>query len=203
MNIEISTIGGKTINIDFAAKKATIEAIGLSGRIDGRAQTIIPAIARKLPPAAKGATHYLSIAGQMVVLAPGSGEKYNAAYGAVLAAECEAEQARLEAAVPGVHALRAAYDGETAYQDAFERMMADEQNDGVNPPRRPASNSDELAAQYPRAVVYLRAEGYSCAAHDLKASAGRKAMNILASGGSIEDAENILSNWLPASVAWN
>lgn len=118
------------------------------------------------------------------------------------AAEAERQAARdaLESAVPGVHRLielyeRASNDAEQHYEQ-FEAMMADENNDGVRPPK--AINQDWRAeydaarAELPRAAFYLKAklqsENVSWADNTGKGEAGLKAMAILASGGSIEDA---------------
>ncbi|TYB18845.1 hypothetical protein FXB85_11145 [Aggregatibacter actinomycetemcomitans] len=81
--------------------------------------------------------------------------------------------------------------------------MEDEYNDGVNMPRRPTSNIDELCAKYPRAAMYLKADSYSNAENYDKASAGDKAKKLLNEGGSIEDAQKILDNWLPESAYWD
>jgi len=115
---------------------------------------------------------------------------------AVDAAEAE-RRAKAEALarnVPGLEELREVYAEEDAYRHAFNRMMADEQNDGVRPPRKPARSGAEVAARYPRAAVYLKAECY--AAHDMKVSAGKRACELLAAGGSVEDATAILEGWV-------
>ena len=112
------------------------------------------------------------------------------------------QRAALAANVPGLDALKAAVSGEERYNRQFDRMMNDENNDGARPPASPRGpSSQELAAKHPRAAAYLRAEGYANAAHDQKAAAGKRAMELLAAGGSVEDADAILKNWLPAT-AW-
>jgi len=115
----------------------------------------------------------------------------------------EARENSLELAVPGLASLRAARADEARYREEFERMMEDEGNDGVNPPTKPAVSSSDLAAQYPRAALYLKAESYSCASNDRKASAGSKAAAILANGGSEDEARAVLDNWLPDSAMWD
>jgi len=118
---------------------------------------------------------------------------------AAMAAEAEAERAeaeRMAKNVPGLDELQAAIDAEGQYRREFNRMMDDENNDGVNPPKYPSASSAELAKQFPRAAVYVRAEGYSMANHWAKAKAGEEAREIIASGGSIFDAEATLANWL-------
>lgn len=124
-----------------------------------------------------------------------------AEYEQARADEAKAKAAALEAAVPGLEILReakrAARDDAERYRRQFNRMMEDEDNDGANPPRPEnpalAASSAALAAQYPRAVLYLKAEAQHDNTHWAdntgKGAAGRKAMEILAAGGSIEDAQ--------------
>ena len=113
------------------------------------------------------------------------------------------EQAALESAVPGISVLRQAYEADDSYHDDFRRVMESEQHDGIRMPKRPAVDIPALEAQYPRAVLYLRAEAYSDASHHLKAAAGKKAMQLLRDGGNEADAEVILQNWLPAESIWD
>ncbi len=123
-----------------------------------------------------------------------------AEYRANYIAAREARENSLALAVPGLASLRAARADEARYRAEFERMMEDEYNDGVNPPAKPAVSSSDLAAQYPRAALYLKAESYSCASNHHKAAAGSKAMQLLAEGGSDDDARTVMDNWLPASA---
>ncbi|KYK95149.1 hypothetical protein [Aggregatibacter actinomycetemcomitans] len=109
----------------------------------------------------------------------------------------------MEAKYPGITELQKAYSDHAYYQEQFQRAMEDEYNDGVNMPRRPTSNIDELCAKYPRAAMYLKADSYSNAENYDKASAGDKAKKLLNEGGSIEDAQKILDNWLPESAYWD
>lgn len=106
------------------------------------------------------------------------------------------EKAAEEAAIPGLRELRAAYDAEEKYRSDFAAAMEDEMRDGVNMPVAPRTDIDALAAQYPRANLFLKAEGYADASHYAKASAGRKAMTLLREGGTIEEAAAILDGWL-------
>lgn len=110
-------------------------------------------------------------------------------------AQAEEQEKRLEETVPGVKILREAYRERASYHEAFNRAMEDEYNDGVNMPKHPNADIEALEAQYPRAVVYIRADGYCSASHDAKASAGAKAKALLEEGGSIEEAEKILDTW--------
>ncbi len=116
-------------------------------------------------------------------------------------AEWEIYNAWQASNVPGLAELRkaqdAAYNEDCRYDQQFEKMMEDEQNDGVNPPAayNKQQTASVLAAQFPRAAVYLKAEGYLQASNDKKYSAGKKAMEIIATGGTIEEAEVTLKNW--------
>jgi len=98
-------------------------------------------------------------------------------------------EAKLKANVPGLDELRAAYEQAEQEYEAFARMMDDEQNDGARPPK-PAANPAELAAKYPVAAAYLKAEAWSMASHYAKAAAGRKAMERIANG---EDHRTVLT----------
>lgn len=104
-------------------------------------------------------------------------------------------QQALEKSVPGITLLQAAMRGEAAYFEAMQVMMDNEMNDGVNPPIRPDVDTESLKAKYPRAALYVKADAYSDADHYAKSDAGKKAKNLLESGGSEADAENILTNW--------
>ncbi len=122
----------------------------------------------------------------------------------------EAKAAAFAANVPGYAELQAALDAaqneQHRYHSAFDRMMDDENNDGANPPKAEnksfAKRARELAAQYPRAATYIKAQGYLLSDNTHKYAAGRKASELVAAGGDLAEAESILENWLPAS-AWN
>lgn len=105
------------------------------------------------------------------------------------------EADKSEQAVPGLAELESAIFAAERYADQFAAMMDDEMNDGVRPPAQPGCDIDALKAQYPRAAVYITADSYCNASHYAKASAGRKAKELLLSGGSLEQAKKILSNW--------
>ena len=115
------------------------------------------------------------------------------------AAAAKAETLRRN--VPGIEELEAARNAEARYDRAFGRMMDDEDNDGARPPAAPKGPSArEMAAKYPRAALYLKAEGYWLGSHDARVAAGERAMKLLAEGGSEEEARKVLDNWLPASA---
>ena len=121
------------------------------------------------------------------------------------AAYKQSKEDALEANVPGIHealTLSAAASNESArYRRDFNRMMDDESNDGARPPKPENHTASEklsvLLANNPRAALYLKAksqdESTSWADNTGKGAAGRKAMEILATGGSIEDATAALA----------
>lgn len=86
------------------------------------------------------------------------------------------------AAIAGLPEIRAAIEAEERYRAEFDVMMDDENNDGARPPKRPATDVAQLMAEYPRAAAYLKAESWSMAAHDVKASAGSRALEKIISG---------------------
>ncbi len=53
-----------------------------------------------------------------------------------------------------------------------------------------------LKKQYPRAALYVTAEGYANASNYKKMAAGREAMEIIRTGGSLKKAKKCLENWL-------
>lgn len=110
--------------------------------------------------------------------------------------------------VPGLKELEAAQDAadneDYRYHHEYERAFDSE--GGWSP--RPIDESlrekaNELAHQYPRAAMYLRAQGYTYASNFHKTAAGRKAMELIASGGNLQEAQNILRNWVPEESKWN
>jgi hypothetical protein len=115
------------------------------------------------------------------------------------------QDAALEAAVPGLaEAIRlsdAAYNERERYSRAFDRMMADEYNDGARPPKPEDKTIGEKftahLTAHPRAALYLKAKGQHESSHWAdntgKGAAGQKAMDILAAGGSMEDASVALA----------
>lgn len=113
------------------------------------------------------------------------------------------KETQLTTNVPGLAELRKAYANEENYREAFGRMMEDEQNDGARPPKPVMIKSDDVAQQYPRAAMYIKAEAYSRASHYAKSSAGDKAMELIQQGGDLKEAQKILDNWLPESAKWD
>jgi len=91
-------------------------------------------------------------------------------------------RAELLTNVPGLEILENARNAEHQYMEDFNAMMDDEQNDGVNPPSKPTVKSSDIAAQYPIAAAYLKAQSYEYASHFTKSAAGRKAKNAISEG---------------------
>lgn len=112
--------------------------------------------------------------------------------------------ADLETNVPGLAwasalwaRLVAAREG---YSRDFEKLIASESNDGVRPPTSIVDLErewSEFAAAHPRAILYRAAERQVAAASVFdpidKEEPARKALEILASGGSIDDAREALA----------
>ncbi len=121
------------------------------------------------------------------------------------AQKLEAAAQKLEAAVPGLaEAIRlsdAAYIERQRETRAFDRMMADEYNDGARPPKAADKTIGEKLTAHlavnPRAALYLKAkrqlESSHWADNTGKGAAGQQAMDILAAGGSIDDASVALA----------
>jgi len=138
-----------------------------------------------------------------VLLTKVEADAINKARDAYIADRRAKKENQLVTHVPGLAELRKAYDAEENYQEAFNRMMENGQNDGVNPPKPVAVKSSDVAGKYPRAALYLKAEAYSRASHYAKVTAGKKAMEIIEDGGDLARAESILNNWLPVEAMWD
>lgn len=96
-------------------------------------------------------------------------------------AAAAAKQAKIDA-IEGLKEIHDALEAQADYYRAFDRMMEDENNDGVCPPKRPTGNIAELKAKYPRAAAYIAAEKYSNASNYAKAIAGDKALEKIING---------------------
>lgn len=97
-------------------------------------------------------------------------------------------KAKKEKNIPGLDILQDAICAVNKYHNDFEKMMNDEFNDGVNPPKNPNTDLNALRAQYPVAAAYLKAESWSRARHDVKSNAGSRAMIKIESGENAEAA---------------
>lgn len=105
--------------------------------------------------------------------------------------------AALEAVMPGLSAVRAAWDAHEAYGHDFRSMLEDEGNDGLIAPIRPGANLDTLAEQYPAAALYVRIErALDTASNEDKIADLKDARAILEAGGPIADAREAVGTWL-------
>lgn len=100
---------------------------------------------------------------------------------AAQAQEKAEHQAKIDA-IEGLEEIRAAEIALEKYHAAFERMMEDESNDGVNPPAKPRVDIAALIAKYPRAAAYRKAESWTYSGHYAKSAAGQRAMERIENG---------------------
>lgn len=101
-------------------------------------------------------------------------------------AEAEAK-GRLEAmGVPTLRAIRTEWEN---YRRAFARAV--ERGDG-RMPAKPALEAEDVAKEYPDAVLYLKAEAYSQASHYAKAGAGSRAVEAIKAGADPAEAVAIM-----------
>jgi len=84
--------------------------------------------------------------------------------------------------IPGLAELEKNIAEWDYYQEIQQKMMENEMNDGVNPPRRPKKEVVETAAQYPIAAAYVKADNWSMASHYAKSTAGSKAKKRIEDG---------------------
>ena len=110
------------------------------------------------------------------------------------------------AAIEGLTELQNAINAELSYSKAFNRMMEDEYNDGVNPPSKPKNSSTELKQKYPRAAAYIKAENWKYANHYAKSAAGSKAVERIINGENwnivITEMEQEFSDYCKENI-WN
>lgn len=106
---------------------------------------------------------------------------------AILKAETEAKENAYQdrekaiAGIEGLTELKKAINAERAYHKEFNRRMEDE---GLSsfPPNLPKVKSSDIAAQYPRAAAYIKAEAWTMASNSAKYSAGKKALERIING---------------------
>lgn len=84
--------------------------------------------------------------------------------------------------IEGLSELRAAIEENNAYQESFHQMMANEDNDGIYPPKTPQYSVAELMRKYPSAAAYLEAEEYSESENYAQSTIGEKALNRMRTG---------------------
>lgn len=124
---------------------------------------------------------------------------------AAVATQRAEKAAAFEAAVPGaaeiIKLAEKVGNDYARYEQRFSKMMEDEGNDGALPPKTP---NEALALELkrkldasPRAALYLKAMRQKASSgwadNSGKGAAGKRAMEILEAGGSIEDATAALS----------
>ena len=93
--------------------------------------------------------------------------------------------------IPGIELLRAAREAAQRYHREFRKMMEDGHNDGARPPRKPTTDPDALAREYPIAAAYLKAEAWEGASHYVKAGIGRRAKSRKVAG---EEAARVIAD---------
>jgi len=204
--ITIETPTGKIVNVNLDNNTVNIPDTGLTGELtDSRAYPVPASTPDDIIKS--GATHFVqhNVDGQraVVFLDAKNAEILNDALKANALDKIKSQREQLAAAIPGLNKLYQAINAENEYEHAFDLMMEDEQNDGANAPSHPATDVRDIAAKYPKAALYVRAENYSLAANYHKSSAGNKAMEILINGGSMDEVSEILENWLPESAQWD
>ncbi len=101
--------------------------------------------------------------------------------------------------LPGLDELLGAEADEDRYHWEFRKMMDDEYNDGVHPPRRPRVSLDRLRQQYPAAAAYLECRRIERSSHwaSTRGSHFRAAAERILNGENWEDAR------AKASEAWS
>jgi hypothetical protein len=106
---------------------------------------------------------------------------------------------KLNKNVPGLEELEKIKEEWDTYYYKFEKMMNDEFNDGVNPPKKPSKTIEEVTSLYPIASAYLKAESFILSNHHAKYSAGKKAKERIINGEDfkvvIEDMEKEWSDY--------
>lgn len=90
------------------------------------------------------------------------------------------ERAAKIAAIPGLAEIRAARADLDAWQREFNASFDDVGGLGVR--QKPSYDIPAMLAAYPTAAAYLEAESFASALHDVKASAGRKALAAIING---------------------
>lgn len=116
------------------------------------------------------------------------------------------EDKRKEIMFPGITELEEIRKRWDEAWDKNRRAWDNIENNPKYAPINTATIEDELnaaRAKYPRAAAAINAKGYAMAEHPSKAAAGKKALELLKNGGSLEEAQSILDNWLPEEAMWD
>ncbi len=109
-------------------------------------------------------------------------------------------QANLKKNVPGLTELRNAISSNEREYEAQRSSIY-----GGSGRLHTAKTTDlsGLKKKYPRAALYVRAEGYLYASNYKKSAAGREAMEAIRKGESLKKAEKILDNWNKGYNIWD
>jgi hypothetical protein len=99
--------------------------------------------------------------------------------------EAAAKSAAKKVEIEGLDELYAIHAEWQNYNYRLERAYNSE---SAIMPKSPKVKEADVAAKYPRAAAYYKAEGYANASHVDKARAGRRAMSKIAAGGDYEAA---------------
>lgn len=93
------------------------------------------------------------------------------------------------AAIEGLEELQDARNAEANYHHEVNRRFEDEALSSIMP-ARPKVSAKDVAAKYPRAAAYVKAEGWTYASNYAKNAAGRKAVERILEG---EDYAQVLA----------
>lgn len=94
--------------------------------------------------------------------------------------------AKIEA-IEGLKEIMTAQAAWENYRDEIDRRMSDENLSSIGI-ASPKDNLAALTARYPRAAAYITAESYQNASNDVKASAGRNALERIVNGEDYTEA---------------
>lgn len=98
--------------------------------------------------------------------------------------------------IEGLEDLYAACIAESRYYEEKEKRHYRED---YRPLEKPSPSSEELKVKYPIAALFLKAESYTESSNVDKFSAGQKALDLIYDD-KIEEAKEVLRNWLPAEA---
>jgi hypothetical protein len=171
----LDSVGGTWIRVSSKAGKGDATSFGSNSPIQPVRQQHIDGLAKL----GKNPADYRLAAGVLVRLA--AVPFIESVQAAMRAVESQAAESLL-LNVPGLAALRAARDDEDRYSEQFERMMENENNDGARPPKPVREPVAVVAARFPIAAAYLKAEDWECSTNYGKANAGTKAKARIAAG---------------------
>lgn len=124
----------------------------------------------------------------------------------IIAKRQQLVQKQEERLFPGISELREITARWNKAWDKNRQAWDNIENNPAYSPINTAAIEGELnaaRAKYPRAALALNATSYALASHPSKIAAGKKALELLKNGGSLEEAQSILDNWLPREAMWD